>query len=673
MCPMSDELQNPQNNRKEHLQTVRLYLLVSFVLSLLVLIVRVPEAYGIGSLLGFSGSVLLSMWPLFLSLFLSTAGLILMTLKAPGLLLDAARVVFGGVAWLRGLNWAFFAVPILFYGYYRLSGQVFSGLESLPDLWVMGHLTLLGAVFLSGTRRLSPRASLLAAVSAYGILLWVIYFIPDVSAYPLTLGWSETSRYYYASLFFAPIVYGKWAPLSSLHPTRYLMQSLPFIISALPLWFHRLWQVLLWLALSLGGGLSLAKRISPRKRWLVWGIAVWFFMFCFQGPVYYHLMVMVIVVLLGFQRERLWRSLVFVALASIWAGISRVNWFPVPGMLAVALYVLEMPYEDRNFWQYWRWPVLAVILGLVLAFGTQAGYAAISGNPPEVFASSFNSPLFWYRLWPNEAYGPGIVHLLVTASFPLLVVIFWQMFKDLMFIKQRVRKRRKWHLLRHLALLSILLALLGAGLVVSTKIGGGDNLHNLDAFLVMLAIVGAYLGFDRFQPDFDPTTTRYPLPVVLAVLAFLIPFVFVVDQLRPYPDHDFERAWEDIATLQQQIDAALVDGGEILFIQQRHLVTFDIIKGVALVPSYEKVFLMEMAMSGNEVYLGKFYEDLSNHRFDLIVSEPIALLTRPASDVFGEENNIWVARVAEPLLAEYEVVLKMVESQMYLLAPRDAD
>jgi hypothetical protein len=659
---MSDSL-SAQGKLTGQRQTVRLYLLVSFVLSLVVLIVRLPEAYGIGSILGFSGSMLLDLWPFFVGFFLSAVGLFVTAREEPSPVLDAARVLFGGVAWLRGVNWVFFAVPILFYGYFRLSGQVLPGLAALPDLWLIGHLNLLGAVFLSGTRKFSAQASLLVTVSVYGFLLWVIYFIPDVSDYPLALGWSETSRYYYASLFFAPFIYGKWVPLSSLHPTRYLMQSLPFIIPTLPLWFHRLWQVLLWLGFTVGAGLSLAKRISPQKTWVKWGLAAWFFMFCFQGPVYYHLMVTVIIVLLGFKKDQLWRSLIFVALASIWAGISRVNWFPVPGMLAVALYVLETPYEGRNFWQYWRWPVLAVVLGLPLAFGAQAGYAAISGNPPEVFASSFNSPLFWYRLFPNAAYGPGIINLLVTAALPVWVVIFWQL----------VRKRRKWHILRHLALLSILLALLGAGLVVSTKIGGGDNLHNLDAFLVMLAVIGAYLAFDRFELDSSPTRTRLPLPVVLVVLAFLVPLVFAEGHLRPYPDLDHARAWEDIAALQQQIDVALADGGEVLFIQQRHLLTFDIIQGVSLVPSYEKVFLMEMAMSGNEAYLSKFYEDLSRHRFDLIVSEPIALITRPASDVFGEENNVWVERVAEPLMAEYAVVLKLLESEMYLLAPRPGE
>jgi hypothetical protein len=52
-----------------------------------------------------------------------------------------------------------------------------------------------------------PAALLLTALS-YGTAYKVFSFIPDVSAYPFSLGWSEISRYYLASLFFAEKLYG---------------------------------------------------------------------------------------------------------------------------------------------------------------------------------------------------------------------------------------------------------------------------------------------------------------------------------------------------------------------------------------------------------------------------------------------------------------------------------
>jgi len=75
--------------------------------------------------------------------------------------------------------------------------------------------------------------------------------------------------------------------------------------------------------------------------------------FLFQGAVYYHLMVCVVLVLLGYKKDKPLRTLIFVLLASVWAGISRVNWMPVPGLLAVALYLLDTPFDGKNGSNTW--------------------------------------------------------------------------------------------------------------------------------------------------------------------------------------------------------------------------------------------------------------------------------------------------------------------------------
>jgi len=51
-----------------------------------------------------------------------------------------------------------------------------------------------------------------------------------------------------------------------------------------------------------------------------------------------------------------------------------------------------------------------------------------------------------------------------------------------------------------------LLVLLAGGLVVSTKIGGGSNLHNLDAYLTLLLVVGGWCYYTRTNPDDVETT-----------------------------------------------------------------------------------------------------------------------------------------------------------------------
>jgi hypothetical protein len=451
-------------------------------------------------------------------------------------------------------------------------------------------------------------------------------------------------------------------PLSSLHPSRYLMQAVPFLLQSNSLLFHRFWQSFIWVLTTFTAGYVLARRLKLKNKWISFGLAAWFFLFVFQGPVYYHLMVIIIIVLIGFDKDRLWRSLLIVVLASLWAGISRVNWFPVPGMLAVTLYALEKPQEEESFWSYWGWPVIAVVVDLLFAFGLQYIYARISGNPVEVFASSFNSPLYRYRLFPNEAFGPGVIIMTINACFPLLILLLWKLIPSL----------KAWKILRILALVSILGALLAAGLIVSMKIGGGDNLHNLDAFIVFLAIITAYIFLNKFAQDNESAKKKVgfiQLPFI--ILAILIPMNFIVNSLVPLKNYDDESAWAVVDQIQNLINQNASEIDEVLFIDQRHLLTFGMIEGVDLVPEYEKVFLMEMAMANNEAYLKNFWREIEEHRFALIVSEKLTSQISPSTDVFGEENNVWVERISKPLMKSYYTIFEFPEYNISILVPKE--
>jgi len=59
-----------------------------------------------------------------------------------------------------------------------------------------------------------------------------------VTNYPFAMGWSETSRFYYPSLFISEAVYGQTLPLPILHPTLHLLLVPPYLFDA-PLWVHR--------------------------------------------------------------------------------------------------------------------------------------------------------------------------------------------------------------------------------------------------------------------------------------------------------------------------------------------------------------------------------------------------------------------------------------------------
>ena len=645
------------------LKSSRYFLLITMIFSIMGLVQALPSAYGMGSIFGFSGRKLLLMLPLFLTFLLALMGWVLLRTRHAKYVFHFGRQVMSVLKRFSRLNWVFWVASILLFGCWVLLDMGNFFLTAFPLIWLFGHIALLGVLFLRGTGRFTLLQSMLITFLVYGVFLWLVYYLPNINNYPLTLSWSETSHYYYASLIFSRIIYGQWAPLSILNPSRYLLQSLPFLVPSLPLWFHRLWEAMLWLGISFASAVALSNRIKPADKLLKLALIAWFFMFCFQGPIYYQLMLVILIVLLGFKKDKLWFSLGCVAVASLWAGISRVNWFPVASMLAVTLYVLEVPYKDKSFWHYWGWPITAVILGMIIAFGSSVVYTVISGQPPELFMLSFGMHLLGYRLLPSEAYGLGIIILTVFASLPALLIVLWG-------VLPRVKQ---WSSLRLLALLSVLISLMIAGFVVSARIGGGNNIHNLDSFLVVLGVITIYVAINRFIPDKPDDNKNISLPIPIVLLAFLIPIISAISILTPLSQLDYQQAWADIQQVKTLINDAQAEDGEILFIHQRHLLIFNLIDNVDMVHEYEKVELMEMAMANNQAYLTKFWYDLQSHRFDLIITEPIFIIIRPSTDIFAEENNAWVEHVSVPLLESYEIISVMRESNMVVLAPKGRD
>ena len=511
-----------------------------------------------------------------------------------------------------------------------------------------------------------PKTGWLAAMAwtmlVYGGVYKIATFIPDVSSYPWSLGWSEGSRYYFASLFYSSDVYGLRVPPSVLHPTRYLMQSLPFLLPDAPLWLHRLWQVVLWLGVSFWTGIALSRRFKAG-----WGFVLFSFLFLFQGPVYYHLLVIVLLVSWGVNHRYPIRTLLVVVAASIWAGISRINWFPMPGMLAAVLYLIEVPVGQKSLLRYMLPPTAWVLLGIGIAFLAQYGYIYWSGNPVEQFGSSLTSDLLWYRLWPNATYGPGLLRSVWRISFPVLLIL----------LARWLPNWNRFHPLRILGMFAAITILLLGGIVVSVKIGGGSNLHNLDAFLVILLVVGAGFYYHKAAPE--PPDATYPAsplrasgslwPLVFFVLLF--PLRDLTQVGGALPRYNFATAEHEVAVLRNYIQHTARSGGEILFIDQRHLLSTKIISGVPLVADYEVVFLMEMVMGNNQVYLERFHQDLRAGRFASIVIGTPVVHYQDQDFAFPEENNKWVEQVAVPLLCFYKPEVQLPDSGMSILIPRE--
>jgi hypothetical protein len=586
----------------------------------------------------------------------------------------AAGAIFAGLLW---------AIPYLKFTY-RV-GEVVKKSTQDPVLttilfyWAVWWLVLLAASALKVAFKTSWAAGFAAALVTLGVAYELFVRAHLVTTYPLSMGWSEASRFYYGSLYFAQSVYGMRVPLSTLHPSRYFLQSLPFLFPNLGLTFSRFWQVFLWVTLTGITAFALSWRaFSPLstqrntketfksfplvflrdlrgQSGLFWLFAGWIFLYLLRVGVYYHLELMVFIPLLWVSAKHPWRSLAAVILASAWAGVSRVNWFPFPAMLAVVIYLLEVPVGQaitnaerpttvRGSWSivtYLRQPALWTITGLLTALAAQAAYIPLSGNAgnAKAFASSFSSDLLWYRLWPNDSYPLGIVPAILMVSGPLLALV----------LLATLRHWKALHPLRWVGVWGLLLVLFAGGLVVSVKIGGGGDLHNVDAYAVLVSVVAAWFLGDKVIGENGQRLGAWSWPV--AAVALLIPVIFLVPALSPFQKFNQNTNQEAFRQLKSLAEGA---NGPVLFINERHLLTFHQIDK-PLIPEYEAVMLMEMAMSNNQPYLQRFYTDLRSHRFAGIVVSKQNLGIKEEG-AFAEENNAWNTRVSPYIVCYYEPV-----------------
>jgi hypothetical protein len=546
-------------------------------------------------------------------------------------MIPAIQSLFGGFGWMRFvLFWSF----------------------SLVGMW--------GIKFL---RQETPSwIALVAIVLCQSTLHLLLVYWPRVADYPFAMGWSETSRFYFPSLFFSERVYGQKYPWPILHPTLHLLLAPPYLFDA-PLWFHRFWQVALRYLLVGAVVPALIARLSIPGRATRWLVGLWMFLFLFMGPVYFHLTIPVIFLLLGFSRGDDRRTWTVVLLASIWCGWSRLNWYPMPGMIAAVLYVMEVPYRGKNVWGYLLKPALWFIVGTLTAYLSQRVYIALSGIPDSgIFYTSLASDLLWYRLWPNASYFLGILPGALLASLPAWIA---------MYIIVRSRKN-DWHPLRLTLIFGALLVLFLGGLVVSLKIGGGANLHNMDAYFSLLLIVFAYLVFARYKPENGEVAQSVPLHWFLVITMIVMPaWSYLQFNIGSRGPVDTPRTQAVLTQIQERVNRVNAQGGEILFITQRHLISMHMLEGVTLVPEYEREDLMEIAMANDFQHIQAFRQVMEDQRFALIVVDPLNYNVLSRRRSFAEENNVWVTRIMKHILCNYREEMTFPADEIALYVPQE--
>lgn len=476
----------------------------------------------------------------------------------------------------------------------------------------------------------------------------LLSYLPHITDYPFAMGWSETSRFYYPGLFVSEQVFGERFPWPILHPSLHLILVPPYLLDA-PLWGHRAWQVLIRFMLVGAVAPALLSRFNVQSRLLKMLALIWIFVFLFNLPLYLHLAVPILLILWGYSPANHRRTWLVVILASVWGGLSRINWYPMGGVLAALLYLLEVPNEQRN-WRYMVKPTLWVIVGTVVAFATHAGYVAVSGVQDEAFYTSLTSALLWDRLWPNQTYWLGVLPASMLASLPLWVILFHSLRNGPM----------AWNTLRGSLLVLGLAGLFAGGTIVSMKIGGGADIHNMDVYFVALLIAGAYVFFEPGR--------RWTWPVL--ALLVVVPVWFAHFEGGRFKVYDPAVASQTLARLQARVDAVNADGGELLFISQRHLVSMGMLEDAKLVPEYEREDLMEMAMSENLVFLEQFEQDLAHQRFAAIVVDELKFNLLGLETGMGAENNAWARWVVRPILCYYESAEMFPADSIVIYVPR---
>lgn len=493
---------------------------------------------------------------------------------------------------------------------------------------------------------------------AFGITAFLFAFIiqlTGVRTTPFSLTWSEGNRFYDYSLTFANNLYLHSGDLHVPYntPGRYALWGLPFLIPGLPIWFHRLWDALLWGLTPLILTMILARKIdNPLLRW---GMIFWGAIFIMQGPVYPHLIVPMIFLALIIRTDKLWIKVIAGAIISYYAGISRFTWAILPGVWLVIYDLIEnYPGREGNWFKRLIPTIILGLAGIIPGvLGTWGGVI----NPGQSFATT--QPLLINRLFPNSTYGMGILLGAALGFLPVIIVLSWLIATG------------KWKL-SHWALAAIIVGLIGflaIGLTASTKIGGGSNLHNLDMFILTLVFLGV-MAVTQLQTQFEAIEIKTPHWILIILLfAVIFPGWVAYRTGSPYKAVPADLEKSDLATINAEVEKAKSQG-EVLFIDQRQLLTFGYIKDVALIPEYEKKYMMDQAMGSNQRYFEQFYQDLSSKRFKLIVSDIQKTQFQNQNDAFSEENNSFVEWVSKPILRYYQPIVTIKELGIQLLVPK---
>ncbi len=599
-------------------------------------------------------------------------------LGALGIALAPQRFLQGVLAGLRLRRyvgrgrWFLLAAWVVAFPGVVLYSPVSAKFEPWSARWLGFLITIAGAIFL-----LAPDdppdlrfVDVLRAVLLVGATFTFLSAYVNVSSYPFSLSWSEGNRLWDYSLMFARdrYLYPSDKPIFSIaEPGRQFLWGLIYLLPGVNIFWVRFWNALLFTLPALM--LAWLAFTKPRLSWsLTFWLGLGGFLFLEQGPIYAPLLLSA--VLICFAEGWLswkWGGLLALV-AGYFVGMTRYTWAWAPALWAIMLAIESEQSSVAKRESYLKLGFLvggsligAWLSGAIKVF-VDTGWAIIASLLKLPFHGTYvargaKQPLLWERLWPNPTYPLGIVFGLLLAIAPL--VLLWILWK-----RQGLWQLPPWRWGVHTLILGYFLVV---GIIASLKIGGGNNLHNLDMFLIgmLFFTVGLWRQgvADWFQHQRWTNVERVVL--LVAVLLPAIPF------LRTPPHHVVPRSrWQPVLEAVQEAVLQAQSQGDVLFMDQRQLLTFGFVPQVPLIPEYEKKYMMDKALAGDAEYFAHYYHDLAQHRFALIVTDPFHIYYEGGKG-FAAENNAWMKWVVEPTLCFYRPLQYFKDPYVGLLVPRD--
>jgi hypothetical protein len=529
--------------------------------------------------------------------------------------------------------------------------------NSISRFWLISETTLFCVVIMKYMFGLHFLPSFAISILFIGTIYAAYDQLSTVSNYPFSLAWSEGSRFYYASLFLSQKLYGRILPWEVLDRARSIIQAIPYAFNLRSIFIQRLWQMILWLSLPGITSYTLVRRYYPKNNIKMLLATTFIFLALLFAPVYFYLTLCVIPLIIFGDPKKPRRTLFLVILCSIWAGLCRINWYFIPAGLGVLFYLFETPVQNKNYLKYFFWPAIWFTFGTIFAFLASSLYTYFSGNPPYLFGTALHSPLLWYRLFPNSTYDLGILLSAILVFLPIYLIV------DLKIFRERLG------FVRSSLVLFILMVFFCGGLIVSVKIGGGSNLHNFDAFIVLSLVFCAFgfFGFQSIRDESIETNKLSTLPGMGFIASCMIivgSIAIAVNSPKSFQQNEIQKEIVDLQTLSSKYE------GNLLLLSERQLIATGELNPRMFEPNFEVVTLMEMVMSNNVAYLNQFYYDLKQHTFSMIITKPINSKLQDRNAKFSRENNLWVKKVEIPILESYKLVAELPLSQIEIYIPK---